>query len=79
MVPRRLRQPRTVKRDRGFSAEFEIFFVVFQIPWMSAIDANPSRNRIQNGSKSPYIPAGLSDGARTGVGGNARHPARLFS
>ncbi|KAA1010562.1 hypothetical protein FVF58_19660 [Paraburkholderia panacisoli] len=28
MVTRRLRQPRTVKRDRRFPAEFEIFFVV---------------------------------------------------
>jgi hypothetical protein len=28
MVTRRLRQPRTVKRDRGFSTEFEIFFVL---------------------------------------------------
>ena len=27
-MTRRLRQPRTVKTDRGFSAEFEIFFVL---------------------------------------------------
>jgi hypothetical protein len=39
MVTRRLRQPRTVKTDSGFSAEFEIFFGSCQIfpRWLSAM------------------------------------------
>jgi hypothetical protein len=40
-VTRRLRQPRTVKTDRGFSAEFEIFFVLVRDSLSSAFYGVP--------------------------------------
>jgi hypothetical protein len=43
MVTRRLRQPRTVKTDRGFPAEFEIFFVVVRDFLSAAFYAAPAR------------------------------------